>query len=258
LKSHRPRKRFGQNFLIDNAVIEAILRALNPAQEDCLVEIGPGRGALTGPLLARVDSLHAIEIDRDLAAELQQLFPERLRLHVGDVLKFDFSKLGADFRVVGNLPYNISTPLLFHLAENITGLRDMHLMLQKEVVDRMVAAPSAANFGRLSVMLQHKFTMEKLFDVDATAFDPPPQVTSSIVRLAPRREQRYTVSDEILFAKIVATAFSQRRKTLRNSLSGYLNAEDFTALSLDPQARAQNFGVEQFAAIANYLSSRQA
>jgi 16S rRNA (adenine1518-N6/adenine1519-N6)-dimethyltransferase len=255
VKLHRPRKRFGQNFLIDTAVIDAIVSALHPHRDDCLVEIGPGRGALTRPLLTQVETLHAIEIDRDLSAFLQAAFPQRLQLHVGDVLQYDFSQLGSNYRIVGNLPYNISTPLLFHLAENICGLRDMHLMLQQEVVERMVAAPSDSNYGRLSVMLQYTFSMEKLFDVAAAAFDPPPKVTSAVVRLSPLRPRPHAARDEALFAKVVAAAFSQRRKTLRNSLGAYFQEADFSRLGLDPGMRAQNLSVAQFVAAANYLAA---
>ncbi len=223
-----------------------------------MVEIGPGLGALTRPLLGTLKELHGIEIDRDLAAALRLEFGAQLILHVGDVLEFDFAALGNDLRVVGNLPYNISTPLLFHLAAFAERIRDIHVMLQQEVVERMTAAPSDSNFGRLSVMLQYRFEMEKVLDVPAAAFDPAPKVGSAVVRLIPLRPQRQVASDELLFGRIVSAAFSQRRKTLRNSLRAWLTDLDFAALSIAPTARAQDLGVAQFVAIANYSGRRGA
>lgn len=253
---HQPRKRFGQNFLVDEGVIAAIVAAIRPAHGDRMVEIGPGLGVLTRPLLAAVEQLHAIEIDRDLAAALKNEFAPRLTVHAADALKFDFAALGNGLRVVGNLPYGISTPLLFHIAEFCAQLRDIHVMLQKEVVARMVAAPSDSNFGRLSVMLQYRFTLEKLFDVPAAAFRPAPEVESAVVRLTPRSPLRCPAHDEALLARIVTAAFSQRRKTLRNSLASFLSEPDFAALAIAPTARAQDLGVEQFVAIANYVTTR--
>lgn len=255
---HRPRRRFGQKFLVDEGVIAAIIAALRPARGDRMVEIGPGLGALTRPLLAAVEQLHAIEIDRDLAAALKGELAPRLTVHIADVLEFDFAALGNGLRVVGNLPYNISTPLLFHLAEFCAQLRDIHVMLQKEVVARMVATPSDSNFGRLSVMLQYRFTLEKLLDVPAAAFHPAPEVESAVVRLTPRGPLRCPARDEALLARIVTAAFSQRRKTLRNSLASFLSKQDFAALAIAPTARAQDLAVEQYVAIANYLSARVA
>ncbi len=251
---HRPRKRFGQNFLVDQTVIAAIVAAIRPARGDTLVEIGPGLGALSRPLLAAAGQLHAIEIDRDLAAALQQELGERLSLHVTDVLKFDVGSLGGELRVIGNLPYNISTPLLFHLADHADRIRDIHVMLQKEVVDRMVAAPADSNFGRLSVMLQYRFEMEKLLAVPSSAFTPAPKVESAVVRLTPWRPLPCVARDQALFAHVVAAAFSQRRKTLRNSLRNLVAPTDFDALKIAPTARAQELSVAQFVALADRVS----
>jgi len=255
---HQPRKRFGQNFLVDAGVIAAIVGAIAPARDDCIVEIGPGRGALTRPLLAAVEHLHAIEIDRDLAAALTREFAPRLTVHTADVLGFDFATLGGALRVVGNLPYNISTPLLFHIARYGAQIRDIHVMLQKEIVARMVAAPSDSAYGRLSVMLQYRFELEKLIDVPAAAFDPAPKVESAVVRLTPLRPPPFAARDEAWFARIVKTAFSQRRKTLRNSLSVFLAEPDWRSLAIAPTARAQELSVAQFVAIADHVSSRGA
>lgn len=255
---HQPRRRFGQNFLIDANVIAAIVAAIRPARGDRVVEIGPGLGALTRPLLAAAGQMHAIEIDRDLAAVLRNEFAPRLTVHLTDVLNCDFASLGDDLRVVGNLPYNISTPLLFHLGDFTARIRDIHVMLQKEIVERMVAAPSDSNYGRLSVMLQYRFELEKLLDVPAAAFEPAPKVDSTVLRLTPLRPLPFVARDEELFASIVKAAFSQRRKTLRNSLRRFLSEPDFGALAIAPAARAQELGVKQFVAIADYVGNRDA
>lgn len=211
---------------------------------------------MTGPLLARVKHMHVIEIDRDIVAQLKQDYsPQQLAIHEGDALKFDFATLGSDLRVIGNLPYNISTPILFHLAQSSPCLRDIHVMLQKEVVERMVALPSTPEYGRLSVMLQYQFVMEKVLDVPAEAFRPAPKVESAVVRMLPRRPQ--PACDETLLARVVAGAFGQRRKTLRNALKGVFGAEDFAALGLDPGARAENLAVADFVRAANYLAAKQ-
>ena len=251
--SHRPRKRFSQNFLIDESAIDAIVAAVSPRAGDTMVEIGPGLGAITRPLAKAVQPLHVVEIDRDIVARLRAEFPpERLVVHEGDALEFDFAALGPNLRVVGNLPYHISTPILFHLAENPGGLRDIHVMLQAEVVDRMTATPGASDYGRLSVMLQYRFDMEKVLDVPAEAFDPAPKVESAVVRMLPRGPNARRAQDEKAFAQTVAMAFSQRRKTLRNTLGGVLSADDFQVLGIDPQARAQTLSVEEFVRIADY------
>lgn len=199
--------------------------------------------------------MHAIEIDRDIIAQLKRDYsPQQLTIHEGDALKFDFAALGSELRVIGNLPYNISTPILFHLAQSAPQLRDIHVMLQKEVVERMVAPPSTSAYGRLSVMLQHRFEMEKVLEVPAAAFRPAPKVESAVVRMLPHRHQ--PPCDETLLAQVVAKAFGQRRKTLRNALKGVFDAADFAALGLDPGARAENLAVADFVRAANYLAAK--
>jgi len=260
VSEHRARKRFGQNFLHDREVVARIVAAIAPRADDRLVEIGPGLGALTAPLLERLDHLQVIELDRDLIARLRQRFsPDVLTLHEGDALRFDFSSLGAPLRVVGNLPYNISTPLLFHLADHACVLKDMTFMLQKEVVSRIVAEPGSKDFGRLSVMLQYRFRVGHLFDVPPEAFRPAPKIMSSIVRLIPLvEEQRQRADDEALFRRLVAAAFAQRRKTLRNTLRDFLAVEDFATLELDPGLRAERLSVADYVRISNYLSASAA
>jgi 16S rRNA (adenine1518-N6/adenine1519-N6)-dimethyltransferase len=241
--SHRPRKRFGQHFLHDAAVVRRIVEAIAPAADDFIVEIGPGEGVLTRPLAARAGRLEVIEIDRDLAA---QLAAERIKVHVADALEFDFGQLPRGARVVGNLPYNISTPLLFHLARYADRLRDLHFMLQREVVERMVAAPSTPAYGRLSVMLQVRFAMQKLFRVAAGAFRPPPKVESAVVRLVPLAEP--LDRGVAPFADVVRRAVSARRKTLRNALG--LAAEELEALGIDPRLRPENLSPADYVRIA--------
>ncbi|WP_296751674.1 16S rRNA (adenine(1518)-N(6)/adenine(1519)-N(6))-dimethyltransferase RsmA [Thiobacillus sp.] len=254
---HPPRKRFGQNFLIDDGIIHAIVNAIHPQISDIVVEIGPGLGALTRPLLERLPHLHAVELDRDIVARLQRTWPaERLSVHGCDALKFDFAALGHDLRIVGNLPYNISTPLLFHLMAFAGHIRDMTFMLQKEVVERMVAAPSTADYGRLSIMLQRRFHLEWLLDVPPAAFNPPPKVDSAVVRLIPKTPAEIAPLDEALFARVVAAAFSQRRKTLKNTLGSLLKPADFTALGIDPGKRAENLAVADYEAITRHLAGQ--
>ena len=253
---HIPRKRFGQNFLIDDGIIAGIISVIMPRRGDNLVEIGPGLGALTDPLLTRLDRLQVVEIDRDLIARLHGLYPpERLVIHEGDVLEFDFASLGDDLRVVGNLPYNISTPLLFRFAAYARHIRDVHVMLQREVVERMVAAPGDSEFSRLSVMLQYRFDMEKLTDVPADSFDPAPKVESAVVRLTPLNPLPHPAHNETLFAEVVSRAFSQRRKTLRNTLKGMVSAEQLAALGINAGARAQELSVADFVRIADAVSA---
>lgn len=252
---HNPRKRFGQNFLVDQHIIARIIDEIYPQKNDRLIEIGPGLGALTRPLRQAAGHLNVIEIDRDIVARLNKEFTqEQLTVHATDALKFDFSTLGNKLRIVGNLPYNISTPLLFHLSQFSGHILDMHFMLQKEVVDRMVGVPATADYGRLSVMLQYRFDMEYVFSVPAQSFRPAPKVESAIVRMIPRDSSTRIVKDETLFSQIVTAAFSQRRKTLRNTLQQHLTANDFSTLGIDPGLRAENLSVEEFAAIANFLS----
>ena len=241
--SHRPRKRFGQHFLRDAGVVRRLVEAIAPAPEDCVVEIGPGEGVLTRPLAERAGRLELIEIDRDLAAALAA---EGFKVRVADALDFDFGVFPPGARIVGNLPYNISTPLLFHLARFADRVRDLHFMLQLEVVERMVALPSTPAYGRLSVMLQTRFRMEKLFRVAAGAFRPPPKVESAVVRLLPLRSP--LGCDALRLEEVVRRAFSARRKTLRNALA--LGAEDFAALGIDPQLRPENLSPQDYVRIA--------
>ena len=255
MKGHVARKRFGQNFLVDHGIIGAIVSAIDPKRDEIVVEIGPGLGAITEPLMARVDHLHVVEIDRDLIARLKkQHTPERMTIHEGDALAFDFASIGKDLRLVGNLPYNISTPLLFHLAEYVDIVRDMHFMLQKEVVERMVAEPGDADFGRLSVMLQYRFWLEWLIDVPPESFDPPPKVQSAVVRLIPKPVSELTAKSQEKLAQVVLTAFSQRRKMLRNTMKSLLSEAAFAELGIDPTRRAEDIPVEGYVRIANYLS----
>jgi 16S rRNA (adenine1518-N6/adenine1519-N6)-dimethyltransferase len=255
VRPHRPRKRFGQHFLHDAGVVARLIAAIAPGPDDCLVEIGPGEGALSGPLLERVRRLEVIEIDRDLAARLRDAYAEdRLVVHEADALSFDFAQLRGKLRIVGNLPYNISTPLLFYLARFVDRVRDMHFMLQREVVDRMVARPSTSDFGRLSVMLQTRFRLEKLFRVPAGAFRPPPKVESAVVRLTPLERGARAAVDDAALSRLVARAFSARRKKLRNALP--LDAAGFAALALDPNLRPENLTPEDYVRVARYLEDR--
>jgi len=247
--SHRPRKRFGQHFLHDPGVVRRIVAAIAPAADDFIVEIGPGEGVLTRPLAARAGRLEAVEIDRDLAAALAA---EGIKVHVADALEFDFGRLAPGARIVGNLPYNISTPLLFHLARYAERLRDLHFMLQREVVERMVAQPSTPAYGRLSVMLQARFRMQKLFRVAAGAFRPPPRVESAVVRLVPLAEPLDREAPR--FAEVVRRAFSARRKTLRNALG--LPAAEFEALGIDPRLRPENLSPADYVRIARRTISQ--
>ncbi len=247
---HKARKRFGQHFLVDTQAIAEIVSAIHPLPADNMVEIGPGLGALTHPLLQHLNLLHVIELDRDIISRLQHDYPQdKLAIHAGDALKFDFALLPAPLRIVGNLPYNISSPLLFHFSGYAERIRDMHFMLQNEVVERMVAGPSTPAYGRLSVMLQYRFYMEKLLDVPPEAFRPAPKVNSAVVRMIPLPTHEVLVKNEGLFAEIVAAAFSQRRKTLRNTLRDYLDESRFRELGIDPQLRAENLSVADFTRI---------
>jgi 16S rRNA (adenine1518-N6/adenine1519-N6)-dimethyltransferase len=254
---HVPRKRFGQHFLIDEAAIGAIVAAIAPRPDDRMAEIGPGLGALTTPLASCLAHLHVIEIDRDIVARLRQTYPAaRVTVHEGDALRFDFAALGPRLRVVGNLPYNISTPLLFHLAGYTSALRDIHVMLQKEVVQRMVAAPATSDYGRLSVMLQYRFEMELVLGIPPGAFRPPPKVESAVVRLVPFAQLPHRARDEVVFARVVAAAFAQRRKTLRNTLKAYFKAADFETVGVDAGLRAQDLGVAEFVRLADHAVGR--
>jgi 16S rRNA (adenine1518-N6/adenine1519-N6)-dimethyltransferase len=250
---HIPRKRFGQNFLTDQSVLHDIIAAIDPKSDDVMVEIGPGLAAMTRLLLERLRELHVVELDRDLVERLNKTFDaKRLHVHAGDALKYDFAALapaGGKLRVVGNLPYNISSPLLFHLAEIAPLVRDQHFMLQKEVVERMVAEPGGKTYGRLSVMLQWRYHMDLLFVVPPSAFDPPPQVDSAIVRMIPLAEP--LACDAARLELVVQKAFSQRRKVLRNCVAGMFTEADLESVGIDPQARAETVGVEAYVALAN-------
>jgi len=259
--SHRARKRFGQHFLHDRSILQRILDAFDPAPDDTVVEIGPGLGALTRPLLERLQRLHVVELDRDLVARLHADYPsDRLIVHEADAMRFDFHSLlppgaGHRLRVIGNLPYNISTPLLFHLVDQLDVIHDMLFMLQKEVVDRMAADPGNKDYGRLSVMLQSRLRVEKLFDVRPGAFTPPPQVDSSIVRLLPHANPPVPIEDPACFARVVQAAFAHRRKTLRNNLVGLLSADQIAQCGIDPVRRAETLSLAEFASLANALAS---
>jgi 16S rRNA (adenine1518-N6/adenine1519-N6)-dimethyltransferase len=255
---HVARKRFGQHFLVDQHYIRRIIEAIGPQRQDRIVEIGPGLGALTTPLLEKIDHLDVVEIDRDIVAQLNATYPKaRLTVHAADALQFDFDSIGETLRVVGNLPYNISSPLLFHLAQYADRIVDMTFMLQKEVVDRMVAAPSTSDYGRLSVMLQSRFAMKRLFVVPPGAFRPPPKVESAIVRMIPLSPGALRPKNKKIFAEVVMAAFSQRRKTLRNTLKRWLEEADFTALGINPQLRAENLGVADFIHVSDYCLNQQ-
>ena len=256
MHNHRPRKRFGQHFLHDDSVVARIVRAIGAKPGDHVVEIGPGLGALTGALLQSCESLDVIELDRDLAAKLtaEHEGDRRLRVHIGDALSFDFRQLvspGGRLRVVGNLPYNVSTPLLFHLLDQAPIIADMHFMLQREVVDRLIAKPGGGDYGRLTVMVRLKCESEKLFDVGAGAFRPAPRVTSAFVRLRVRREAGVQLEDLPTFKRLVSHLFSRRRKTLRNSLRGQLSEAELEKLGIDPNARPETLNVAGFAVLAN-------
>jgi 16S rRNA (adenine1518-N6/adenine1519-N6)-dimethyltransferase len=247
MQGHQARKRFGQNFLADAHYVRRIIDAVDPKATDNLVEIGPGLAALTGGLIERAGHITAVEIDRDLAARLRESFtPAQLTLHEADALRFDFAQLGPHLRVVGNLPYNISSPLLFHLAAHDAQLVDLHVMLQKEVVARMTADPGTADYGRLTVMLQAKFRIMRLFVVPPGAFRPAPKVESAIARLIPLHAAKPHIDDEALFARVVGAAFSQRRKTLRNALSSLCDAAMVERAGIDPGARGETLSVADF------------
>ena len=254
MRGHTARKRFGQNFLVDAHYVAKIVDAIDPRPGDNLVEIGPGLAALTGALIARAGAIQAIEIDRDLAARLAADFPaNKLTLHVADALDFDYATLGPRLRVVGNLPYNISSPILFRLAEYASQLVDLHVMLQREVVARMTAAPATADYGRLSVMLQSSFRVSRLFIVPPGAFQPAPKVDSAIARLVPLGAAKPHIDDAALFARVVAAAFGQRRKTIRNALSALCDAATLTTAGIDPGARGETLSIADFVRLANTL-----
>ena len=252
---HVPRKRFGQHFLVDPAIVRRIIATIAPAPDQVLVEIGPGQGALTAPLAEHAGHLHLIEIDRDLAAALAKHYTAgRVTVHAADALEFDYGSLPAPLRLVGNLPYNISTPLLFRIAEFGDRIRDAHFMLQREVVARMAAAPSTPEYGRLSVMIQYRFGIEKLFSVPPGAFRPAPKVDSAVVRMVPKPSHALTATSERTLREVVTAAFTKRRKTLRNALKGIADVEALTRLRIDPGLRPENLAVSDYVAIANVVA----
>ena len=248
----RAKKRFGQHFLADRHYLTRIAQAIAPKAGDSMVEIGPGTGILTAELAPELERLHVVEIDRDLAAELAARFPEgKLVIHRADALEFDFEALPAPLRVVGNLPYNVSTPILFRIAAIADRIKDAIFMLQKEVVERMVAQPDTEAYGRLSVMLQYRFEMALLFRVPPGAFTPPPKVDSAVVLMKPLAADRPRARDEELFAKIVMAAFSQRRKMLRSAVRALVSAEAFSKAGIDSQRRGETLSVVEFIALSD-------
>ncbi|MCI0516203.1 MAG: 16S rRNA (adenine(1518)-N(6)/adenine(1519)-N(6))-dimethyltransferase RsmA [Woeseiaceae bacterium] len=252
-EGHRARKRFGQHFLVDGDIVARIVDTIAPAQDDTLVEIGPGQGAITVALAARSRALHVIELDRDLAAGLRRRFQGdgRVTVHEADALRFDFAKLGPNLRIAGNLPYNISTPLLFHLLDYRAQIRDMHFMLQKEVVDRITAIPGSKAYGRLTIMLGCFLQSEHLFDVGPQAFQPPPKVVSSVLRMRPHAAGTVDLKDPQQLSRLVTQAFSKRRKTLRNALKGLIPEDQLRYCGIDPGARPEQIAISEWVALSN-------
>jgi 16S rRNA (adenine1518-N6/adenine1519-N6)-dimethyltransferase len=255
---HRARKRFGQNFLNDEMIIDKIVTAIDPKPSDNLVEIGPGLGAITEPVTDLSGQLTVVELDKDLAERLTQnpFLGPKLTVHQGDAMKFDFSSLIREtekLKVFGNLPYNVSTPLLFHLFEFVDNIEHMHFMLQKEVVKRMVAGPGTKAFGRLSVMTQYYCHAMPVIEVPPECFKPAPKVDSAVVRLIPKKAEQRTAKSTKILNTVCLEAFNQRRKTLRNSLSNLLNEEELTSLDIDASLRAENLPLSQFINIANWI-----
>ncbi|HET8707759.1 MAG TPA: 16S rRNA (adenine(1518)-N(6)/adenine(1519)-N(6))-dimethyltransferase RsmA [Pseudomonadales bacterium] len=263
VSGHTARKRFGQNFLHDPYVIDKIINAIYPRPGQAIVEIGPGLGALTAHLLEEAEALDVVELDRDLIPRLNETLGHlgSLTIHAADALKFDFAALarqrGKKLRIVGNLPYNISTPLLFHLLENTDVIEDMHFMLQHEVVERMAAVAGEDAYGRLSIAVQYHCQVEYLFKVGPGAFQPAPKVDSAVVRLVPHQTKPFEVQQPDLLEKIVTSAFNQRRKTLRNALKHWMSAEELDALGIDAGLRPEVISLEQYCRITHYVSQRQ-
>lgn len=259
MANYKTKKRFGQHFLNDRSIIEKMIYAINPKPSEKFVEIGPGLGALTFPLLEHLDALDVVEIDRDVIARLQQRKErekiEQLTIHDCDALKMNFEALSSNddepLRIVGNLPYNISTPLIFHLLESAPGIKDMHFMLQNEVVQRITAAPNSKTYGRLSIMVQYYCDTEYLFFVPPESFDPPPKVDSAILSLTPWKELPYKANDNKYLSKLVTQAFSTRRKTLRNTLKKILTTEQIESVGIDPGLRPENISVAEYVALSN-------
>lgn len=259
---HKARKRFGQNFLKDERIIERIITCIAPKESDCLVEIGPGLGALTEPLLQQAGKLDVIEIDRDLIPVLKTQFFSfsGFNIHHGDALEFDFITLKKDkpLRLVGNLPYNISTPIIFHLLKQPDIIEDMHFMLQKEVVERLAATPGGKDYGRLSIMAQYHCNVESLFIVPPHAFNPEPKVDSAIVRLTPHKQKPYIAQCEDKLAQVVREAFHMRRKTLKNNLKSLISSEELKELGINSALRPEKITLEEYVSIANTLTKSKA
>jgi 16S rRNA (adenine1518-N6/adenine1519-N6)-dimethyltransferase len=258
--AHKARKRFGQNFLHDHNIIYNIVANIHAIAGEHWVEIGPGLGAITEPLLAENITLDVVELDRDLVKVLDKKFKlhKNFTIHSADALNFDFSalvKANEKLRIIGNLPYNISTPLLFHLLDNACCIEDMHFMLQKEVVDRICAPPGSKKYGRLSVMMQYYCETEKVFDVPPESFEPIPKVMSAIVKLTPHQTPPVAVNDLKLLNKVVTTAFSQRRKTIRNSLKTLISEQQLCAINIDPTLRAECISLSEFASISHHIEA---
>ena len=259
---HRARKRFGQNFLHDQYTIDAIVSAIAPRQNDVLVEIGPGLGALTEPVCDQVDKMHVVELDRDLAARLREhpRLKDKLIVHEADAMKFDFDELAQPdrpLRIFGNLPYNISTPLIFHLLEKSQHITDMYFMLQKEVVERLAAGPNSKDYGRLTVMTQYYCQVSPVLEVGPHAFKPAPKVDSAVVRLAPWPKRPYEALDIADLQRVCQEGFGQRRKTIRNSFRNFITAEQLEELNIDPNLRPENLTLAQFVSIANWLTTHR-
>ena len=262
MKKYQTKKRFGQHFLHDQYVIQNIITGIHPREDETLVEIGPGLGALTFPLLDKVNHLHVVEIDRDIIHRLKEMNDSRLSIYETDALKFDPATIPNPdnqlLRIVGNLPYNISTPLIFHLLESSIIIKDMHFMLQKEVVERITALPNTKLYGRLSVMVQYHCQTENLFKVSPRAFSPPPKVESAVIRLIPWIEKPFVAKDEKSLSQLVNQAFMKRRKTLRNALKDLLSYEQIEQAEVDPTLRPENLSVEDFVNLANIFSHSNA
>jgi 16S rRNA (adenine1518-N6/adenine1519-N6)-dimethyltransferase len=250
---HTAKKRFGQNFLTNDYVINEIIGIINPKPQDFIVEIGPGLAALTKPIMEHTNKLNVVELDRDIIKYLKTTFDDKLVIHEGDALKFDYTFNNEIIRVIGNLPYNISTPLLFHLAK-YHNIKDMHFMLQKEVVERICAKPNNGDYGRLTVMLQYKLECFKMLDVSRECFDPAPKVESAIIRLIPRPLIQWQAVDEIKLNQVVTAAFNQRRKTIQNSLKNIISAETLHKLNIDLKKRAENITVSEYVELTSYIN----
>jgi 16S rRNA (adenine1518-N6/adenine1519-N6)-dimethyltransferase len=253
---HHTKKRFGQHFLIDQQIVHAIVSNINPKPDDVIIEIGPGNGVLTKPIAQSKPNLHIVELDRDLIPTLERKFSHypNISIHQGDALKFDYSSIGKKLRIIGNLPYNISTPLMFHLIQFKNNIYDQHFMLQKEVANRLAASPGGKNYGRLSIMFGTYMDTYNLFDVPAKAFNPAPRVISSVVKIKPKPNNQIIIKNPAILSKIVTQAFSQRRKTLRNSLKGLISDKIMIEMDLSPTQRAEEVPILTWSKLANTIN----